>query len=165
MHSVVRARIESAVDLIDLGLEGDAHFFETIERGFGVFGHLVNQRGVGAEVTALQSLFCMEFGAVLDALLGLTLVVGRVEGAARNGGVAADVGHLFENHDVLHAVLRGGNGYGKAGAARTDDHDLVRFIPLLRKLARIFNLRGRDARERNGGTGKRRTQQMSTRKT
>ena len=145
------ARIKAAVDLVDLVLELHSHALQPLDGVIGVGGHSLDEFGIRASVAALERLFGVKLGAVLDALLLLTNRVIRIEAAARNLGVAAGEGHLFKNENVLDAVLGGRNGSRQTAAAGADDQQVDGRIPFRGLFSgSVGSLRKGDGRQKAG---------------
>ena len=126
----VGARIKRAEDLNDVVLELHPEAFEPGDGAVGVFAKHAHAFRVAAEVARSKRLLHVVFRRILDALARLAHRVGGIHEALGNQGVAAREGELFKDDDVLRARLRGLDGSGHAGAARTDHDDFVGLVPL-----------------------------------
>ena len=155
------ARIESAEHLEDFVFESHAEAFKPGDGAVGVLAEHFDAFFVRAEVTRRERLLRVQFPAVLNPLLGLAHGVGGVHLALCELRVAAREEKAFE-HRHLGTRIRCLDGGRKARAARTDDDDVVLFIPLggeHRRRRLSFGLLGKpDHREARSGP----LQQMTT---
>ena len=119
--------------------------------GKRILDHGAHDGGIALHVAALHGVLIMQFNAVaFNAELLLDPVARSGHFRARNERVAANVGHLFEKHDLRARVARGDGGR-EARAARTDHHDVVDVR--LRHLRRALE-KGHRARERHARLGR-----------
>ena len=155
---IAAARIDAAVDLIDVVLELDAALLEPGHRLGRAFRQNPDEFGVGPEVARRKRLFGVKFRRILDAGLFVVFLDRSVEAAARDDRVAAGEAHLFEKQR-LRARFLGDDGGGETGTARTDDDHVEGFIPFGGSLAEVRCLRGagKAGRNRRGGTRKQMT--------
>ena len=118
----VDAPVGGAAGEGDLG-QGRADGIQPVDALGGVLRHDRDQILVVDVVAALHGVLHELGHGVLDALLLLIVGLGGVHAAGGLGGVAAGIGHLFQNDDLL-ARLSGVDGGGHARAAGADDDDV-----------------------------------------
>ena len=121
------ARDAVAAEVLHEGLVLDAVLEREVKGGTRAFDDHLEQVDVGEAAAGTDHVLKHAFGTVLDAFLFLKRRTRDGEGAAVDGGVAAEDGHLFDEKDfgALEAGLKRG---GKAGKARAHDDHVVDLV-------------------------------------
>ena len=123
----------------------DAQAVKPVDGTGRIVAHELNELGIARVVAAVERFLGEQVVAVLDALLFLELRLRGVHAARREVRVATVHRHLLQDHDVREPLVVRGDGRREAGAARADDHRVVR---LTRAFARSRAAGGRVARRR-----------------
>ena len=117
--------------------QGSADFVQPVNGIGTLFRQGAHQVGVVDVVTALHGVLHELLHRIGNALLCLVMGLGSVHAAGGLGGVAAHIGHLFQQQHGL-ALLLGGDGCGHTGTAGTHNHHvhITGFLGLLCSLSR-----------------------------
>ena len=120
----------------DLGVELGAVFDEEVDGPAGVAGHGERQVGMVQAAASGADVFGKGLGRVLDPLLAGQLGVHGAEVTGGDGRIAAEIAHLFQDDDLLAAVLLGRQSRTHTGQTGADDDDVKDFVPLFLGLGR-----------------------------